>query len=85
MSYWKALQRCTRQAALERQDLSCTYLAHHELESVMVIITIIVAVIAVVVVVVVIVKVIVDVIVIISVIKLNPLLVPMDLTDHTIL
>ena len=23
----------TRQAALERQDLSCTYLAHHELES----------------------------------------------------
>ena len=26
-----ALQRCTRQAALERQDLSCTNLAHHEL------------------------------------------------------
>jgi hypothetical protein len=25
---------CTRQAALERQDFSCTYLAHHELESV---------------------------------------------------
>ena len=28
------LQRCARQTALERQDLSCTYLAHHELESV---------------------------------------------------
>ncbi len=27
-----------RQAALERQDLSCTYLAHHELESVLIII-----------------------------------------------
>ena len=27
---------CSRQAALERQDLSCTYLAHHELESILV-------------------------------------------------
>ena len=27
------LQGCTRQAALERHDLSCTYLDHHELES----------------------------------------------------
>ena len=27
------LTGCTSQAALERQDLSCTYLAHHELES----------------------------------------------------
>ena len=26
-------QGCTRQAALEKQDLSCMYLAHHELES----------------------------------------------------
>ncbi len=25
---------CTGQAALERQDLPCTYLAHHELESI---------------------------------------------------
>jgi len=32
----------TRQAALERQDLSCTYLAHHELESVLIIIIIII-------------------------------------------
>jgi len=32
-----ALQGCTRQAALERQDLSCTYPAHHELESVSII------------------------------------------------
>ena len=32
---------CTRQAALERQDLSCTYLAHHELESVLITIIII--------------------------------------------
>ena len=32
------LQRCARQTALERQDLSCTYLAHHELESVIIII-----------------------------------------------
>ena len=34
------VQGCPRQAALERQDLSCTYLAHHELESVMIIIII---------------------------------------------
>ncbi len=27
------LQRCARHTALERQDLSRTYLAHHELES----------------------------------------------------
>ena len=32
------LQGCTRQAASERQDLSCTYLAHHELESVVTIV-----------------------------------------------
>ena len=31
---------CLRHA-LERQDLSCTYLAHHELQSVLIIITII--------------------------------------------
>ena len=30
----------TRQAALERQDLSCSYLAHHELDSVMIFIII---------------------------------------------
>ncbi len=34
-------QRCTRQTALDRQDLSRTYLAHHELESDVLIITII--------------------------------------------
>ena len=27
------LQGCTIKAALDRQDLCCTYLAHHELES----------------------------------------------------
>ena len=32
----------TRQAALERQDLSCMYLAHHELESVIMIVIIII-------------------------------------------
>ncbi len=32
---------CTRQAALERQDLSCTHLAHHELESVFYYVTIV--------------------------------------------
>ena len=32
MLHREALQRCARQAALERQDLSCTYLADHELE-----------------------------------------------------
>ena len=32
----------TRQAALERQDLSCTYLAHHELDSVIIIVIIII-------------------------------------------
>ena len=35
------LQGCTRQTALERQDLSCMYLAHHDLESVVMIITIV--------------------------------------------
>ena len=30
MLHCEALQRCATQAALERQDLSCTYLAHHE-------------------------------------------------------
>ncbi len=30
-------QGCTRQAALERRDLSCTHLAHHELESAVII------------------------------------------------
>ena len=38
---WKAfLLLCSEQTALARQDLSCTYLAHHELESVFIIITI---------------------------------------------
>ena len=31
-------QGCTRQAAVERQDLSCRYLAHHELESILILI-----------------------------------------------
>ena len=31
-----------RQTVLERQDLSCTYLAHHELESVVIIVIIII-------------------------------------------
>ena len=29
------------EAALERQDLSCTYLAHHELESVFIIVIVV--------------------------------------------
>ena len=29
----QVVQRCARQTALERQDLSRTYLAHHELDS----------------------------------------------------
>ena len=33
---------CTRQIALERQDLSRTYLAHHKLESIVVIIIVII-------------------------------------------
>jgi len=33
---------CTRRSALERQDLSCMYLAHHELEGIFVIIIIII-------------------------------------------
>ena len=36
---------CFLQTALERQDLSCTYLAQHELESVVVVIIIVVIVI----------------------------------------
>ena len=38
---WFGPPWCARQTALERQDLSCTYLAHHELESVFIIIIII--------------------------------------------
>ncbi len=41
----QTLQRCARQTALERQDLSRTYLAHHELESDFVIIIIIITII----------------------------------------
>ncbi len=36
------LQGCAKQTALERQDLSRTYLAHYELESVVVMIIIII-------------------------------------------
>ncbi len=46
------LHGCTRQTALERQYLSCTYLAHRELESVVIVIIIIIIIIIVVVVVV---------------------------------
>ncbi len=50
-----ASQGCTRQAAVEGQDLPCMYLAHHELESVIVnIITIITIVIVVVIVIIII-------------------------------
>ena len=34
--YQQTLQGCSQQAALAGQDLSCTYLDHHELESVLV-------------------------------------------------
>ncbi len=37
----ETLQECTEQDALERQDLSCTYLAHHKLETVFVVVIII--------------------------------------------
>jgi len=37
--YQLALQGCTTQAALQRQDLSCLYLAHHELQSVLIILS----------------------------------------------
>ncbi len=33
MLFLQTLQRCARQTILERQHLSWTYLAHHELES----------------------------------------------------
>ena len=36
------LKESARQTASERQDLSCTYLAHHELESVFIIILVVV-------------------------------------------
>jgi len=42
------LQMCARQTALERQDLSRTYLDHHELESIIIIIIIITIVISIV-------------------------------------
>ncbi len=34
--YQQASQGCTPQAALQRQDLSCLYLAHHELQRVLI-------------------------------------------------
>ena len=34
VSQFQASQRCSKQAALEGQDLPCMYLAHHELESI---------------------------------------------------
>ena len=37
----QTLRGCTRQTALERQDLSCTYIPHHELKSIVIIIVII--------------------------------------------
>ena len=36
MPHHEAIQRCSELAALARQDLSCTYLAQHELESVLI-------------------------------------------------
>ena len=33
---------CTRHVAVERQDSSCTYLAHYELESVVIIVVVII-------------------------------------------
>ena len=44
------MQGCSEQTALGRQDLSCTYLAHYELGSVLVIIIIVVVVIIIIVV-----------------------------------
>ena len=41
MDHYYAIQGGSEQTALARQDLSCTYLAHHELESVLIIIIII--------------------------------------------
>ena len=38
--YWQALQGYTRQAALERQEMPCTNLAHNELESIRLIVII---------------------------------------------
>ena len=38
--YYSGALSCARQAALEIQDLSCTYLAYHELESVFVVVII---------------------------------------------
>ena len=42
MPYHRATQRCSEQTALARQDLSCTYLAQHELDSVVLIIILII-------------------------------------------
>ncbi len=39
---WYSVQRCARQTALDRQNLFCTHLAHHELESVFIVIIIII-------------------------------------------
>ena len=39
-SVCQPIQECSEQTALARQDLSCTYLAHYELESVFIVIII---------------------------------------------
>ncbi len=57
--------RCARQTALESQDLSCTCLAHHELEIVNMILVLFIVIVIIVVVVVVVVAIIIIVIIIV--------------------
>ncbi len=51
---WYSVQRCARQTALDRQNLFCTHLAHHELESVFIVIIIIITVIIIIIIVIII-------------------------------
>ncbi len=62
----------TRQAALDRQELSCTFLAHHELES---IVTVIVAVIIIVILIIVIIMIIIDIITLVILIVIITLII----------
>ena len=62
------MQGCSEQTALARRDLSCTYLAHHELQSVIIIIIIITIIIIIIIIIIVVIIVVIIIIIIIIII-----------------
>ncbi len=65
------VQGCTRQTALEKRDLSCMYLAHHELKSAVIVISIVVIVIFIVFITIIIITIIVTIIIITIIITIT--------------